>query len=934
MTPINQLRAAQALAHPASYLWPGEITPANVKGFSFSEIDNKCIALLARIEWKKELQESQTKWLNRLYKLIPVRDVPRINHMRLLIGSIVLKPADLKIEIQNSSVYGSNRVHAWNRDVFIAYFEMERRAYPDETAIKDCLSGILDHLEFQLSSYKRTDFHNAVVYDGLANGLQLLKDVCASPKELTPCLFLPVGVRLMSDFSKELMMLFRNALELAESANDKLTFEQIAMQKSDRAFAIEFSKISKRISAHLTEYKKKYDQILNLLALVKKGDRASYFYLYKLLENFDPNEHLRFQEQLLQEIHHREVQVWIDKQFSAAIVLLERFHRAALKPLLEHMKAACSFIERFQDCVSQKAGFMRPVDVLRLRWVDQIVNSKTAGQDLTRRRLMFLNLILLLFEQGKNSFNANITFNPSDFSECEWMDAIVKNCGGKFPHITHHWLIAPLPTNSHPRGISGIIEEHYRQFATVWTLLNISRCPWIHQILDCSDVNNPEKVLMAMESLKEAEYLSRLVSVIEEAMADKSENACDSQLALETFTLVRSLYVQPLFEMGWSATKTPLAKEVKTTPKPSVKSEAPVQEVEEIKAIELPVTLQKSYLEALDGLLKYAPRNLKVQMQSFIELLKKPVSLEALYEKAALCLEAHLKPEETHKLSSKGQDKEMGEWLGKMQHYLPISFKRPKISKTNVWEDVKRTAYCLGAESFQEGSITKMQLPRIKVKALQQLKDHLPKRGEFQCQELPEEQKIDVTLRNSYLDLICIRLSQFIDEIEPLFSLCQNEACSSECLSHLTQKTGLLVEGALKMHLMSLPIAGKDSSARHCSFDMVGQRPLRYDHHLNRLYDWIQSHVDLTSDEILLLEKWQDYATWTRYPDAIDTPLNTFLSEARLLYQDFHTEDEAKHVAKIGFPGGSKDELLRRQNEELIPDLLALYQLVDKLLLK
>lgn len=942
MISIHDLKIAQAYAHPAIHLWKGPVTKENVGQFPFSKIDQASINLQARIQWNRELKESQKRWLDSLHKLIPVENFPRLNYMRLLIGKLVLKPADLKVQsIGKSSLEGANFIYEWNRLLFTAYFEIERRAYPNEQEITGCLLNILNNLDLLLTF--RAAFHKPKGFEERVRALQLFKDVCEAPEELAPCLFIAGLDQPNKVNSKKLIKLFRNVLELTEAPIGILTPGQVSLRSKDRAFASEFKKVTNQLKSQLNETKKKFDHILNLFSKVKRGDRNSYLLLRKALENFHPDAYFLFQTQLVKEARNKEIVEWAINPMAAAMTLIERFHRAALSQLLGDITKACCFIQRFQDAVELKAHLMSPLDALRMRWVDQILalGADEEKKSMAVSRLMLLNVILTLFERsGSNAklpSGLNIKFNPNEFKECEWLDALINDCQGRVPNIIGHWLVSPLSAEPKQKDLSHLEDELFLQFAGVWKLLSLGQNPWVNRVLKGSDLNDPEAVLALIDALDEVEYYAHLIAALEKAEIEvKSVETLQTVMILDTFDLVKNLYARPLLSMGWEKNQDPKDKKTKNSSSLPVADfdTAAVQADEEvtIKEIELPTTLQKNFLEAFDGLLKNASRELKVQLLSLVELLRKPVSWEALYEKAALCLEAHLKPEESHNLSSKGNDEGVKDWLDKMQHFLPISFRRPKISEKDVWADVKMTAALLGTEPFQEGSLTKMKLPRAHVEELAPVKIRIPKRGEYQCQELPEEQKLDVTLRNSFFDLIRSKLPHLIDDIKPLVSLCQTDVCSSECLSHLMQKTGLLVEGALKLHLLHLPIKGRENPGRHCSFDQVGQRPLRYDHHLRRLYAWIEDKLTLDPSEILLLEKWQDYATWTRYPDAIDAPLNTFLREASLLYQDFHTEEEAKLVAKIGFPGGSKEELFRRQKEELVPDLKALFQLVDKLL--
>lgn len=976
---LFSLRYEQFLLRPCSSPRPANKVEAMKPQWVLKKAENACVNLRLRLALGRELSEPHRQRVQQIRKLGQHILGIRVNGLRVLLAHLSMDESKSlkkvasynekgKISIVNLGVF----FEEWNDLLMRLYQGIESSNYELNADLEKLFQSILIKLQKKAPSIAEEILKNPQEKREFLESMALLSDALENPQEWFPFLLMRSTLQTENKLDLNTVQLYKNVLSIylgtvkryIAECSDRLTKAKSSLKKN---FLESFLRWQKDIEAKQSLIGK----IPGLFEAVQRGDQEAFFKLRDAIVVFTESEIqgrwgqliVPLMDQLRREIllndDFKEIASGFDVTIRQSHDWFVRISDGIFFDTLSSLVQSCSLIDALRPHLAVRSPYLTPLDLLRSLWtapyldrVDHPERSKTIGKiemifqilqkpvfNVYGKGLAEASEFLDEFEQHPLTEGASPTYaalkqlQEMDFYEplLAWLRAPLMHRQSQgnaepFFRILLNQFDTYVKTMIH--ASSDLTEEEKRVFRRT----PVEMCSSEIFNMDLKKLDDLEGFCLRMRPIFSLSLYQIMIKIFGKRIVEKTTQYMVDALFLEED--LRCLYLKPFLKMAEDlALNQPKrrAQEIKKrphVPPPPVQTPTIIEE-QTVKSVKEPIPLTMG--EALEGLIPGASDALKYHVKQLVTLFQEPLLIEPMYHAAARCLEAKLQPDTNHQLIFKAQSDEEKKWLRKMQDFLPTTFEKLDIDPSVLWDDMRRTLEVLGAHEYRFSEpqwieFDPREYPEMNA-LLSSCEDLTERTVLFSCQEIPNEEFTKWRMRSALSIEIARSLPRMLQEINDLMSLCEERACPAELIRYLMLKTGQVVEGALKLNLLNAPIASPKSPSTHCCFEKVGDRPRYYDHQIVSIYDWVQRVVPLSRSDVHLLNKWNHFSTWARYPNDMDEPHAHFLKDAELLYQDYHTEAELRRLRFIGHEGGDKTALLQLQRDLLLPEVKQLLEI-------
>jgi hypothetical protein len=995
--PIPLIRFNQMLCRPVGLPYAKSEAEAIQPQFKLTKWESAATNLSFRLAKSSLLTPDQQSMVSRIQDLASDIWGLRINGLRLVIANLVLDSFNRKAILNVETTDGSNTllkmkdvVSGWNERLIRLYYLLESSGYDLSQDITDLVKSEVTDLSRLIEKIGEAVFTSNLERITFRASLSLLNDAAHSIDALFPCLLLPIPQESTGYLSEKQIRLYQKLLHfsLVSLRQYELDSKKLLQNTKEKELRERFIKGISEWKRYIELLQLPLKKLLPLQERLKVGDQSALFELQETLRKFDHYEFHRIYQQTMT-VHFKEINLLSKEEagflsisdsynltYLHAVELLSRFTIAIFTPLKMDVDRCVNFVEAVQPLMALRSAHLTPLDLFRSHWSAPYLKESKLELDESAVLASIEMICQILRNPSQNVYGKQL-------SDLPLIIGIMKNIiPPHYPQepvelleaLNHDqsldlllpWLNAPLlhqtSEGSAREAIFVLLKQlHFYLRNCSFQIQSLNKSEEFSGSVIVSDVVlETIRLRSALDSLlgkngydqnafehfcKETHSLSRnylfgnLMKAHFGEVPPEFMKMIDQDMTL--LEDLRMLYARPFLSMGSefllddseakSAKKTKRARHSFQPPRIEQSIPKPMEtEVPALKPLQLG--------ELFESLMPKASAELKVALSAFVDCLKEPYLLEPIYQAAARCLEAHLKPSENHDLTGCALNPADRDWLAKMQKFLPITFSLPALDAGEFEEDMQRMARMFGLDSMPCSALEMKRLPDAPVPEVSSIHDRIwelslqtPLKS---CHKLIGETRLQTKIRDGFIREILDAIPSLLEDIEPLIALCEQQACPPVLLKFLMMRTGQVMEGALKLHLTHEAIPSDDHPDQHCLFEKIGNRPRMYDHDLVRTHKLVSGIVTLDDDEQKLLQRFSHFALWTRYGHESQDTFAQFLRNADLLYRDFHSDDEVAELKRLGFDGDYRQELFRIQRELLVPEIKALLSLVHKLLIK
>lgn len=970
---VHILRNNQLIARPAQFLAPKTAEDRMAK---LNPIEIHCLNI--RIREAGGAQKYTSKQLELLERVNTLsRNIynPQLNKWRLLLSHLIIMPKNLGFSQAfftdgktNHKIYNKEEFCSfWNSTLLKVYCVFEVSCYMVNEEKSSCISSINSLQEnIVQDTFKSQKFSESVKSD-----LQLLIDALQND-ELLAILLSPLDNPSDYLLTPEKIDCYLKVLTFSKEAASQCI--QVAKKLPNRAKKTTTESLNQWIKM-IKDLELISNGLLHLQGKVLAGSEEHLFKFSEALHLLSP---VRINDIYKEILHNIEQAIPVDSVFKIQFECYMR-HSAALltRTTIGLFDVPCSqleisteFIRKLKPKLNARSDYFTPLDIYRMWWMEPLLRKQSAIESIG-----YLEMLFQILRAPEDNIYGKLGHVELAFKKLEELNTqsfheepfkLFKSL------LVHHsyqfligWLNAPLNYKDCKRDDTHFFLQmklQYAQFASMTEAIVIpdtlnSTQENIIQQHHSSHLQLKQKAEQNEEETKhkESEALNDFARTAFSMFGDDSieqlENMLSDLTVLDQETKnkwfmfqddIRKLYLRPFILKGGDLAPlkapTKLRHRTKNHEPIQYKAKAGKQKQRVATIIsERPLpTIAPSMQNAFETLLQSSPYSLHFNLKNLISLLDHPVSVEAIYCTLARTLEAHFQPEQNHSLEQFGTNEEDKLWLQKMQSFLPLRFALSKIDPDGLEGDLKRTAQVLGAQTVPAFSLNRPEYSGEEIwighfkNALLSSKERLNAEGVSHINgEFLLERRIRQKLCKDILDFT----EATIIEIEEILKQAKEQALPQALLGHLILKVGQIAEGSMKLHFLTAPIISEANPQSHRAFEEVAGRPRRYDHDLARVYEVSKTVVQIDLNEVELIQKWRYFATAARYEiTPNDCQLTPFLKKAALLFPEFLTEKESKKLKQLGLEGKGREELLRMQQDELIPEVEKLLGMSLKLL--
>lgn len=991
---LAQIRYNQFLCRPAGAQRPDSVNGALLPQFPLTPAEAKSVNLVLRLVLGTEIPEEQRVIVDQIDALGKGILGQRVNAFRALISQLAIDEKQLRDEVYAAGIGNALSPYseksggaAWNAVLIKFLYLVESTMYQSTPEYIEAIREAFRELNLFAEEMPRKVFKSAAEYELFKDNIRLLKTCIDDFEAKFPLLLMPLEQDVGNELTDRHIDVYRKLLFLIEG-----TVRRYHRDCSKTLAKVKNNPLAPQFLAGVADWLKyvqdlqrNLDKARPLLEEAQNGDSDAIYALKDLLYQWSAQSiatqftatllpHL--QEMLKQKMSQpafKQIIVPYDLTFRHGMELFQRMSDALFCMPLRSMDRCTEFMDALKPLLNVRSAHLTPLDLFGSWWTAPYV-KQSKGNEMITNALGSIEMILHTLQlPGRNIYGKHLTDLPELYAKLnsempegfareplEWLQKVTRP--GSL-ELIQKWLNTPLMHKSSEGDPKAVLERLLDDLKSYLSISESECIPLGDHIPGTSSatINTPtgEAIFMLQDALDNKMLTfedffklgAKVYPIMQPPSRQEMEVILDPHASddIKQFYLrelwsredIRTLYLRPFLSMGreWllshSEEREIRSKKVsKSRFVPKVNGSSPI-EIGTAKTVEVrPLFLA----ECFESLIPHAADRLKAPLTSLVESLKDPYLLEPIYQAAARCLEAQIQPDQNHDLASAATDEEEKRWLVKMQRFLPLSFSLASVDAEAIHEDLHRTARLLGLTIERYQGLEMHSLPEVKDSAFSTIKD-LIWQISFQpsmksSRRLAGESHLEIRLRDAFIDEILEALPVYLEDIESISALCAQQACPPTLLQFLMLRTGQVVEGALKLHLMREGIPSQENPSRHCCFEMVGNRPRMYDHDLIRTYRLVVNQVSLDAEPRELLKAWKGFAHWTRYPQESQALKAQQLMDASLLYQDFHSDQEMERLKEKGFGPDYRGELFKWQQEKLLPEIRSLIEVSLSLLKK
>lgn len=884
----------------------------------------------------------------------------------------------------------------WNSKLSILFYVVEASMYDFSANMHQYLREAIQQMDVIAPEIPSEIFKSQREHQTFLENYQfLLQSINHFEKEFH-LLLMPAAESVNGKLTERHVEVYRNLLFFIEGGVKRYIRDRktdLARLKSN-ATKDQFLSSWENWLGFIRDIQSDLDKIMPLHDQVCKGNQAAFYELKNLLSRMAAAPiQATFTKMVVPSMQKLVAERALYKTFDqiateyniTARHLTELFARMSDALFLEPYKAlenCTDFMDALAHHLNVRSAHLTPLDICRTLWTEPYIAHRIQDESVTTP-LGRLEIILhTLQSPGKNVYDSALNDLPKLLEELkgEIPDGFPQEPLEMLERVSSlrtydgfcKWLNTPLlhphnQGNPHPL-LCKMLDQLQSYMGTSQTqTVRIGADPErptkvVHTTtsIKCKrliDIINElkQKSIISHEDMER--FCARIHSILPPPSSDDLENLINPHHSEEvrSFYLkdlyfredVRNLYLRPFLSLaaelqlvGFDQVKVKIAKQIRSSVLSSDPSSSVPESVDEPTPVPDAVVLEdcRHLGEYFESLIPRASFELKAALNSLVESLKEPYMLEPIYQAASRCLEAHLKPEENHVLYKCASSQPMRRWLQMMQSFLPVRFSIPVIDAKKFARDMQLTAHVLGLyvdafkplklHSLPEGNVKEIAELHVVIEQLTGQKALIP------CNWIPQETVFEYKFREAMVREIFELLSSHLNEMDSLITLCEQKACPPTLLKTLALKTGQVIEGALKLHLLQEAIPSVENPHQHICFTRIGKvnRLRAHDHDLIRTHEMLAPIVPLDSDQLQLLESWRHFAHWTRYLHESQEDAAEFLQDAELLYKDFHSDEDIATLRQLGYESNYREELFKRQNDEFIPQVKSILKTCLELL--
>lgn len=979
MNNLSSLKYNQLLARPAQFNAP---KTEEDKKAGLNPLETRCLNLqLKKALGQQAYTPKQIALLERIGKLSCNIYHPQLNQWRLFISHLAVMPKHLGFSQAVTTDFKTNHKMQnkeelcadWNRTLLKVYSIFEISCYEVKKEKEECITS-LNQLKDNIPPEA---FVSQELYDSVQSDLQLLSDALQD-EELLSILLTPLDKKNRDYLlTSEKIDHFLKVLTLSKEAANQCIIYAKKLPKQPK------NTVTERLNQWIlmiTELERNCRGILSLQDKALAGSEEALFKLSKDLHLLSPQrinqEYVKLWNSIEQAVPNKNSFQLIGEGFlrhSAA--LLTRTSSAIFDTLDSELEISTEFIRKLQPQLKARSDYFSPLDIYRMWWMEPFLENISENEDHKEIVGQLEMLFQILQDPDCNIYgkleHLNIIFKKLEGFKARPLNEEPFNLFQFLLQTPSYglllaWLNTPLNRKSYKGDDTKFFLKMKSQYAQ---LVRLEEKVTIPCILDSTQENIlnqnhnhqiklQEEANQTFEQPKHTEresidhFARTAYSRYGNDSIEQLENMLRELTSLDIDTKnkwfmwnedIRKLYLRPFILKGADLAPLKAPKKIRhltsDQPQPpppplakTIKQKKPkTRKTSEPKVKPIRPTLQNTF----EILLQSAPHSLRFNLRNLISLLEDPVSVEAIYCTLARTLEAHFQPEQNHSLEQFGKNAEETLWLQKMQSFLPLRFVPSEIDPDELEEDLKRTAQILGAQNVYAFSLNRPEYSDEEIwvsKFKSALQKSLQRLNEEGINQINGEYLLERRIRLKLCKDIIESSESTVMEVEQILKQAKERALPQAILGHLMLKAGQLVEGSMKLHFLTAPIVSEANPQSHRAFEEVAGRPRRYDHDLARIYEVSTSVVRIEEKELELIQKWRHFATTTRYETSpSDCRLSPFLKKAALLYPEFLTAEQSKELKQLSLEGKGREELLRIQQEELIPEVEKLLEISLKL---
>jgi hypothetical protein len=981
---LAQIRYNQCLSRPSGAQRPDSVNGALSPQFPLTPAEAKCVNLLMRIVLRTAIPDEQRVIVDQIDALGKGILGPRVNAFRALISQLAVDEKLSKFTFAAVS-YGDslspysekNGGAAWNAELMKFLYLVESSMYQWSPEYIELIRKRFHELNLVADAMPRMAFQKPADYDLFKDNLHLLKTCTDDFEAKFPLLLLPLSQAAGDELSERHVDVYRKVLFLIEG-----TVRRYHRDCSKKLNKVKKNPLTTPFLAGVANWlsyiqgmQRDLDKVVPLLEEANHGNPDAIYALKDLLSQWSVQSismnfnailvpHFKeMQKQKMSSPAFKEIVETYNLTIRHCTELLQRMGDGLFVIPLQALSRCTEFMDALKPHLKVRSAHLTPLDLFCSWWTAPYVQQYVGNERITNVLGTIEVILQTLQLPGRNIYGKDLSDLPELYEQLnrEMPEGfnrepleLLQNVGdrGSLTWI-QKWLNMPLMHKSSHGDPKKVLD---RLLSELKTYLSTSKQVSIP--LGDYDPDAPTEmiltptgnaVLLLMDALENQrltleDYLqlgAKVYDLIQPPSRQELEVFLDpnSSEEMKNFYLldfcfredIRTMYLRPFLSMGREWLLTHSEERVKRSKivsgswcHPKMEVATPIEHVK-AKAVEArPLLLA----ECFESLIPQASERLKAPLKSLVEALKDPYLFEPIYQAAARCLEAHIQPAENHDLTRAANNEEEGLWLSKMQQFLPLSFSHASVDPEKLNEDLLRTARMLGLKIDRYQGLEMRPLPEVKSSAFSSINEviwQLSLQPSLKySRKLAGENFMELRLRDGLIDEMLEALPTYLEEIESIITLCMQQACPPTLMQFLMMKTGKVVEGALKLHLLREAIPSQENSWRHCCFEMVGNRPRMYDHDLIRTYQLVANEVSLDVETLKLLKAWKGFAHWTRYPKESRSQMAQQLMDAALLYQDFHSDQEIEKLQDKGFGPDFRGDLFKWQQEKLLPEVRSL----------